>query len=43
MVIMEESVSIFSFSGKLRSFGTRGYGQRQFINPHGVAVARRIF
>ncbi len=32
-------VSIFSSSGeKLRSFGTRGSGQRQYIYPFGVAV-----
>ena len=32
-------VSIFSSSGeKLRSFGTHGSGQGQFISPCGVAV-----
>ncbi len=42
VVVAEESgncVSIFSSSGeKLRSFGTHGSGQGQFINPCGVAV-----
>ena len=32
-------VSVFSPSGdKLRSFGTKGSGQGQFMNPYGVAV-----
>ena len=32
-------ISVFSPSGdKLRSFGTEGSGQGQFMNPHGVAV-----
>ena len=32
-------VSVFNQSGdKLRSFGTEGSGQGQFMNPHGVAV-----
>ena len=32
-------VSVFNPSGdKLRSFGTEGSGQRQFMRPHGVAV-----
>ncbi len=41
VVVTEESghcVSIFSFSGeKIRSFGTRGSDQGQFISPRGVA------
>ena len=37
--LLGKCVSVFSSSGdNLRSFGTEGSGQGQFINPHGVAV-----
>ena len=39
VVVTSECVSVFSASGdKLRSFGTEGSGQGQFMNPRGVAV-----
>ena len=37
-----DRVSIFTTEGKfLRSFGTRGSGQGQFNEPHGITIDKR--